>query len=414
MISADILIAHPGKHHVLRLAAGCTASKLDVKLMVPLYQKGLATVLSMVPGSVGQRARGYFDQRIPTANVISPLGQQIAKTASFILPSSFKPDRRFDLYTEREIRANRLRCKVFVSMQDYMPRSVRAAKEQGALIWSDQILNSSPETLARLQTHERLYGLPHSSVSDEVNLSILQIADLITVPSSYCFDGVKDFAGKDSRIEVIPYGADAARFFSTDDQTAGPLTILARANSVRKGGHLLLDCLEQYGEKLLQANNSRPIDVIVIGRFEPCLKSRLAGISMPDGLRVLDVAVAHEHMPALYRRGQIFVMPSLSESLSLACLEAMHTGLPLVVSRYCGIDGMSSDIGVELDSLTPAALGQSLLEMLRKRRRWPDMAKAARSLAEQFTWTNYERQIALAADTACQRWAAKSSNGNTL
>jgi len=46
--------------------------------------------------------------------------------------------------------------------------------------------------------------------------------------------------------------------------------------------------------------------------------------------------VPHQDLPSIYQRATVFVLPSYSEALGMAIMEAMASGLPVVASDISG------------------------------------------------------------------------------
>ena len=123
----DILVAHPQKHHVYHLAAGCVKSGLNTQLLVPLYRKGMAASLARLPGPIGRRAQGYHYPGLPEGSVSSSVFWQIKR---LLVPAAdlVAFQYRFDAWVAARVRRGEMRPKVLVTMQYYMPATVSACK----------------------------------------------------------------------------------------------------------------------------------------------------------------------------------------------------------------------------------------------------------------------------------------------
>ena len=388
-----ILIAHPGKHHALHLVAGCIKSGVSAIYITPFYRRGLGALIARLPGKIGNKAKGYFNSDIPIDQVVSPIFWQIRK-----LFALFKNDevfyQNFDLFVAHSIYSGKYQARVLITLQDYMPKTAAAAKSLGWKIWSDQILNQSDEMRIRIAKHEKYLGMAspweHSEISND---EILAGADIITVPSGYTLNGICSRASKNAKIFTIPYGASAQQF--SGERLADPavITILARAHSVRKGGHLLLKALQECGADLLVACGSKKIRVRILGEYEAVLANLLSQIDLPKGLTIEHGNVPHAEVAALYRQASLFVMPSLSEGMSLACIEALQAGLPLIITEYCGIDGFRpGKMGYEVED-TIESIASNMIKAFENQDLWPQWSAAACKLAQELTWDSYTSSI---------------------
>jgi len=193
----------------------------------------------------------------------------------------------------------------------------------------------------------------------------------------------------EQRIRMIPNGIDTQRFHPTPASRTreptragmgiapGTLVLLAAASNFRlKGVHhaiaALAMILPQCKETCLLVAGEGPI-----GEFGAL--ARRAGVN--DRVRFLGRVT---DMPALFGAADVFVHPTAHDACSLATLEAMACGLPVVTTRRNGAaDGMAEGReGYVLDAPDAAALADRLLT-LRDPARRAAMGAAARRLAEQ-------------------------------
>jgi len=110
-------------------------------------------------------------------------------------------------------------------------------------------------------------------------------------------------------------------------------------------------------------------------------------------------------VPALLAGAALFVMPTLSESMSLACVEAMCAGLPLVITAHAGVDCfVDGEMGVlvqdDVDSIE-RGITRALSDAPRLQRWGANVRSAAASLG----WEAYEARIARVASQACDAHA---------
>lgn len=395
---SDILIGHPGKHHALHLVAGCIQSGASVSYVTPFYRCGLGALVAQMPGKIGRKAKGYFHPDIPLSSVVSPLKWQLRKLI-LLFNNSLSYEREFDRFVAHAIETGKYQAKVLVTLQDYMPATVKAAKKRGWKIWSDQILNQSDEMASRIAQHEQSLGLLNTwQHSEKRNDEIIAAADVITVPSSYTLNGIKGRIGANTRVVTIPYGASAKQFAGNRLVDSQQIIILARVHSIRKGGHLLLQALQQCSAEMLAVCAPKKIKVVILGNLQPELCNLLNEIDLPTGLTVVHGNVPHAEVARLYQQASLFVMPSLSESMSLACIEALHAGLPLIITEYCGIDGFApGEMGYEVED-TVESLACALVNAFNNLHLWQRWGYNSRQLAKQFTWDAYEQRISQLAD----------------
>ncbi len=169
------------------------------------------------------------------------------------------------------------------------------------------------------------------------------------------------------------------------------LLIVAVGNLYPVKGHaVLLDALELLGDRA-----GWQLAIAGRGEEEASLRARSAAAGLQPRVHILGF---RDDIPDILAAGDIFAMPSLSEGLPLALVEAMSFGLPVVVSRVGGIPEVVSD-GVEALLVPPSdalalsvALG-ALIDDASLRRRLGDAGRtrATRDYAIATMADRYER-----------------------
>lgn len=100
-------------------------------------------------------------------------------------------------------------------------------------------------------------------------------------------------------------------------------------------------------------------------------------------------------VPAVYRTADVYVMPSLVEGFLLTGLEAMASGLPVIVSTNTFASDIITD-GVD-GFIVPIRDADAIAERLRFLYDHPDVRRSigrrARRRAQQFSWLNYEKSV---------------------
>jgi glycosyltransferase involved in cell wall biosynthesis len=138
------------------------------------------------------------------------------------------------------------------------------------------------------------------------------------------------------------------------------VTYLGRL-TVDKGVHRFLDAV---------AEASRTIDLVAIvggtGPEEEAVRTRLAGdAQLASRVRYVGPVVEQEK-PALLGQSDLFVLPSTSDTSSVALLEAMACGAAVIGPATGGAAEIVADgaTGRRVPVLTPGALVRAMVELL--------------------------------------------------
>ena len=203
------------------------------------------------------------------------------------------------------------------------------------------------------------------------------------------------------RVALWPGGVDAERFHParrssavrarlTDGHPESPLLFYAGRLSAEKQIERLKPILEAFPQARLALAGDGPHRRELERHFAG-LPVHFAGFLYGDDLA------------AAYASGDVFVMPSQTETLGLVVLEAMSSGLPVVAARAGGIPEMIEEgvSGFLFDQESQAiALLQDLLHCPEKR---AEIGQAAREHASQLGWRAATLQLVEHYRTACDQ-----------
>jgi glycosyltransferase involved in cell wall biosynthesis len=174
----------------------------------------------------------------------------------------------------------------------------------------DDFMQRYSSPLQRLHYHTDLYWFTRMAVNR---------ADAITAVSHFTADLVKRDIAPHKPIFVIPNGIDTKRFQPPVTRASHKIVqVLFSGNlSIRKGTQLLP----------LIANRVSPNVKIVVA-------SGLRSGSGLEHVSNIDTIgrIPYPQMPKLYQDVDILLMPTVREGMSLAVLEAMASGLPVVAT----------------------------------------------------------------------------------
>ena len=240
-----------------------------------------------------------------------------------------------------------------------------------------------------LTEHGRHYPDVVSTARRASNRFVLRhLADAVTGVSGFSLEGLREvdgFAGR--RAIVIENGIDVDRYGPPPDRPAMKARLgldpgrrhvanVARHHPVKDQASLI--------EGFRAVAGARPdVDLLMVG--DGPLRGRFEALVVELGLagRVHFLGV-RDDVPDLLRAVDVFALTSLSEAASLTLMEAMASGLPVVVTDVGGNPELVRD-GVE-GRLVPRgdrrAIGSALLEVLDDPTLASAMGRAGRASAD--------------------------------
>lgn len=160
--------------------------------------------------------------------------------------------------------------------------------------------------------------------------------------------------------DVVPNGIDLEEFTPVEAPREGPPVVLFVSRLIaRKGLQYLLPALARLRDegvafRLLVAGD---------GPLRPELEQQVRELGLAAQVEFLGL-VEREHLPAVYARGDVFVLPSVSEGMPNVVLEAIACGLPVVGTDVPGLAELVQE-GVN-GYIVPPGVVEALVEPLRR------------------------------------------------
>jgi len=117
------------------------------------------------------------------------------------------------------------------------------------------------------------------------------------------------------------------------------------------------------------------------------LTQRLRSLAATGHVRFL-ASLAQQDLPSLYAGAAAFVFPSIYEGFGLPPLEAMASGVPVLVSQRTALPEVVGDAGVMLDPAQPDLTAQRIEALLDDPATAAALRERGLKRATQFTWAS--------------------------
>jgi glycosyltransferase involved in cell wall biosynthesis len=210
-------------------------------------------------------------------------------------------------------------------------------------------------------------------------------------------------------ISLVANGVDLTAFSPAQIPEAGTLRLICVARLIeRKGQRQLIEAVR----RLLAEGISVSLDLVGDGDADAAYRALAHEAGVAQAVRFVGY-VAREQIAAHYAAAHVFVLPSYNEGMSVATLEAMAAGLPLVVTRTGGTaDLVSEEInGLTFDWADVERLTAHLRRLATERGLARRMGMTSRARAERFSWESAAARYAEMFDLIAT--GARSGRPNT-
>jgi glycosyltransferase involved in cell wall biosynthesis len=238
-----------------------------------------------------------------------------------------------------------------------------------------------------------LGGVPakhHELVPVEVAARVeeeLASADLVLVPSTFVAAQLERIGLPGTKIALEPYGVDPTAFAPAPRDVEPARNDAVRCLFVGQISH-------RKGLRFLLEAARRLSSLLTIELVGPMISPEVLATA-PSNVRWRGSSSSSD-LPSLFRSADIFVLPSLEDSFGLVALEAMSSGLPVVISDHAGASELVEHEMTGL--LVPAGDSNELTGALRRLAEDRELGlrlgrEARKAVARGPTWEEYGRRV---------------------
>jgi glycosyltransferase involved in cell wall biosynthesis len=207
---------------------------------------------------------------------------------------------------------------------------------------------------------------------------------------------VDDYKVPAEKISVIGGGVNFAQLpqMIEREAKAAPTLLFVGTDFHRKGGDLVLQAFSRVRKVIPSAQL-----VVVTQDLIP------AGLSL-EGVRVLAPIWDRAEVESLYRKADVFILPSRLETWGDVLLEAMAFGLPCIGVRGQAMEDIivHGETGFLVAPEQAGLLSEAIIQLFERPDLRYQMGQAASLLvAQEFTWDRVVERLAPILDTAARK-----------
>ncbi|KTG09028.1 glycosyl transferase family 1 [Haloprofundus marisrubri] len=189
-----------------------------------------------------------------------------------------------------------------------------------------------------------------------------------------------------SRIEVVSNGIDTERFCPSGPKSSliedeVPVVLFVGRLVEGKQPRKVIESLALLREKCPDAE----LYICGSGPLQGELKELTERLELADAVHFLGY-ISYDEMPQVYRSGDVLLLPSRAEGLPRTVLEAMASGLPVVVSELEQMTDVVGDAGYFVDAEDSRSIAQALVSCLDHQDSNVIGTRARSRIVEQYHW----------------------------
>ena len=243
---------------------------------------------------------------------------------------------------------------------------------------------------SQIEAYSGISGVAAEMFDASVGKYTVSTADYVICNSRATARKAQTLGVDPNSLSIQHHGVDTELFAPREEQAPDTLSItyvgrLVKNKGVRSLPRIFAAVKEEVTDARLHIVGDGPLD------------ERLRDALAPFGADVtFHGELSHVEVARVLQRSTVFCLPSKSEGLSLTTLEAMATGLPVVVSDTGGLQEIVQDgvTGFRLPPSDPDAFADTILSLWGDPHRRAAIGAQARTYAKaNHSWTSRARAV---------------------
>lgn len=366
----EIIISCPGKFHIFNLA-----KELDKKRNLKKIFVGSPLFLVKNEGVSIDKIYSIPIQYIFYA-------KSKIKSLNCFISDHFEP-LIFDYIVSKYIK----NADIFHGFPGWMLRSSEVAKKRNIIVVGE---GSSTHILQREKILKEEYKKmdidikPHNIWEIKTQLREYDLFDYLLVPSDFAGKSYIEYGFAKEKIIRIPYGVNEM-FFEEYQRKKKDEIIIVGTIGIRKGTHYLLDAYRRLKEK------DKKLRLHLIGFFREDMREIIK-----RNIDIIDFigAIKKRDLPEYFSSVDILVHPSLEEGFGILPLEAMASGLPVILSENTGVSEIVNDgeDGIVIKAGDAMQIYDKLKFLVENEHVRINMGIRAKEKARLYTWERYSNE----------------------
>lgn len=230
-------------------------------------------------------------------------------------------------------------CNIFIGLSGSSLSSILEAKSKNKIAILERGSCHYSYGVNILSEEYKHYGQEYHPNFHQWQQELLEyeLADYISVPSSFVKRSFVEYGVHESKIFVNPYGVNLSQFLQTEKIDSVFRVVFCGRLCIRKGSHYLLQAMFESDIPNFEFWHIGGISE----DMEPFIKEYNSEKIIFKG------SMSQSKLYKMFSQCNVFCIPSLEEGMALVQLQAMACGLPLICSTNTGGDDLISEDGRE-------------------------------------------------------------------